>query len=266
MGPTFVQRVQQDTGADVVTIARAYVVAREVCQAGDIWNTIEALDNKLPATAQQTMMFEVSRVLRHACYWLIDRFGDELDIVEAVDHLKEGMALIYSRVFSFVSPLARERLKKVAGEQVRLGAPDKLARKMSELLLSRGGLDISDLARIHKKDTVETAKMYSDLSDRLGFIWLNRCVEDLEVEGRWQAVARSNLRDEFYRLRRELAGALLRRRGNKSPAEVFEAWLATNIDAVRQFDAVLAEMRLRPESDFAVLSVAAQEIRKLTNQ
>ena len=91
-------------------------------------------------------------------------------------------------------------------------------------------------------------------------------VEDLEVEGRWQAVARSNLRDEFYRLRRELAGALLRRRGNKSPAEVFEAWLATNIDAVRQFDAVLAEMRLRPESDFAVLSVAAQEIRKLTNQ
>ena len=32
MGPAFVKRVQVDTGADIVTIARAYVVAREVCQ------------------------------------------------------------------------------------------------------------------------------------------------------------------------------------------------------------------------------------------
>jgi glutamate dehydrogenase len=266
MGPTFVQRVQQDTGADVVTIARAYVVAREVCQASDIWHTIEALDNRLPATAQQTMMFEVSRILRHACYWLIDRYGDDLDIVETVEYLKSGMATVYARVYSFVSPVAKERLKKITEEQIRLGAPEKLARKMSGLLLSRGGLDIVDLAKIHKKDTVETAKLYSDLSDRLGFIWLNRCVEDLEVEGRWHAIARSNLRDELYLLRRELAGTLLSRRSKKSPVETFAAWLETNASAVRQFDAVLAEMKLRPESDFAVLSVAAQQIRKLISQ
>jgi glutamate dehydrogenase len=266
MGPTFVQRVQQDTGADVVTIARAYVVAREICHASDIWRTIEALDNELPATAQQTMMFEVSRILRHACYWLIDRFGDELDIVDAVEHLKEGMATIYARAYSFVSPVAKERLKLIPEEQVNLGAPDKLARKMSGLLLTRGGLDITDLAKIHRKDTVETARMYSNLSDRLGFIWLNRCVEDLEVEGRWQAIARSNLRDEFYQLRRELAGRLLSRRSKKPPVEMFEAWLKKNEIAVRQFDVVLAEMRLRQQSDFAVLSVAVQEIRKLTNQ
>ena len=47
---------------------------------------------------------------------------------------------------------------------------------------------------------------------------------------------------------------------------MFEAWLKKNEIAVRQFDAVLAEMQLRELSDFAVLSVAAQEIRNLTNQ
>ena len=263
MGPAFVQRMQQDTGADVVTIARAYIVAREVCKAVDIWNTIEELDNKLPATVQQDMMFEVSRILRHACYWLIDRFGSDLDIVASVDMLKDGMATIYSRMFSFISLVSKNRLKKVSQLHVKRGAPEKLARKMSALLLTRGGLDITDLAQTYRKDTVETAKMYSVMSDRLGFIWLNRCVEDLDVQGRWQALARSNLRDEFYQLRRNLVGTLLNSRSKKTPEQAFEAWLEKNTQAVHKFDLVLSDMKLRSEIDFAMLSVASQELRKL---
>ena len=265
MGPAFLKRVQVDTGADTVTIARAYVVAREVTQARDIWHTIEALDNKIPATIQQEMMFDVSRILRHASYWLIDRYGDDLDIVKAVDHLKQGMATIHSRANRIVSGAGKERQKKAAQEYIRDGVPEKLARKMAALLLTRGGLDITDLANLHKKDYVETAKMYAKLSDRLGIIWLNRCVESLEVEGRWQAIARSNLRDEFYRIRREILFDLLKRRSRGTLLEIFESWMERNSPAVKKFDAILAEMRLRNDVDFATLTVAAQELRKLSD-
>ena len=265
MGPAFVKRMQNDTGADVVTIARAYVVAREVCQASDIWRTTESLDNDIPATVQQTVMFEVSRILRHACYWLIDRFGDDLDIVKAVEHLKPGMATIYSKAFSFVSGSTRKRLKRATADIAALGVPETLARKMSALLLTRGGLDISDLAQMQRKDVVQTARLYATLSERLGFIWLNRSIEDLEVEGRWQAAARSNLRDEFYRVRRGLAGDLLQSRSKLEPVQVFEKWLNKHAAAVRKLDTVLTEMKLRQDIDFATLSVAAQELRKLTS-
>ncbi|MEX2495928.1 MAG: NAD-glutamate dehydrogenase, partial [Woeseia sp.] len=199
MGPAFVQRMQHDTGAATVTIARAYIVAREVTQANDIWRSIEALDNEVPATVQQSMMFEVSRILRHACYWLIDRFGEELDIVTAADHLKAGMAIIYARVFGIVIGSSKNRQRLVTAENVRMGVPEKLARKMAALLLTRGGLDIADLAKLCNRDVVRTARMYSLLSDRLGLVWLHRSVEGRSVDGRWQALARSNLRDEFYR-------------------------------------------------------------------
>jgi glutamate dehydrogenase len=265
MGPAFLKRVQVDTGADTVTIARAYVVAREVCQARDIWHTIEALDNKIPATLQQEMMFQVSRVLRHACYWLIERYGDDLDIVKAVDHLKHGMATIYSRAPGIVSGAGKQRQKSAAEDYMRNGVPEKLAKKMASLLLTRGALDITDLAILHNKDDAETAKMYADLSDRLGIIWMNRCVEDLEVEGRWQAIARSNLRDEFYRIRREIVIDLLKGRRRGTPLELFNRWLERNSLAIRKFDAILAEMRLRNDVDFATLSVAAQELRKLSD-
>ena len=263
MGPAFVKRMESDTGADVVTISQAYVVAREICQASAIWRTIESLDNEVPATVQQTMMFEVSRILRHACYWLIDRFGDELDIVDAVAHLKTGMATIYSKAFGSISSVSRERIRSASAEFIRLGAPEKLARSMSALLLTRGGLDIADLAQNHGRDVIKTAEMYSSISDRLGIIWLSRCVEDLEVEGRWQAAARSNLRDEFYRVRRDLSDDLLERRSKLKPAQLFDKWLHSNATSVRKLDTILGEMRLREGIDFATLSVAAHELRKL---
>jgi glutamate dehydrogenase len=263
MGPAFVQRLQHDTGAGDVTIARAYVVAREVTQASEIWRAIEALDNQVPATVQQSMMFEVSRILRHACYWLIDRFGQDLDIVSAVEHLKPGLATIYARVFGIVIGPSKDRQRLVTAENVRLGVPEKLARKMAALLLTRGGLDIADLARIFNRDVVDTARMYSVLSERLGLVWLHRSVENLAVEGRWQALARSNLRDEFYRIRRDLSANLLRTRSKAQPEALLENWTTRNSAGIRKLDAILAEMKLRQEIDFATLSVAAQELRKL---
>jgi glutamate dehydrogenase len=86
------------------------------------------------------------------------------------------------------------------------------------------------------------------------------------VQGRWQAIARSNLRDEFYQVRRELSAALLKRRSKSKPVEVFETWLEDNAAAVRKLDGILAEMKLRPEIDFATLSVASQELRRLTSE
>ncbi len=263
MGPTYVKRMQNDTGANVVTIARAYVVAREVCQARSIWQTIESLDNKIAARLQHHMMFEVSRILRHACYWLINRYGDDLDIVQAVEHLKSGLTTVYSRSNSIVVGAGKERQRKATADLLALGVPDSLARSMAGLLLTRGGLDIADLAVVHKRSALETARMYATLSQRLGIVWLHRSVENLAVDGRWQAIARANLRDEFYAVRRELSQKLLRRRSKLGPLKLFESWVKQNADAIAKYDTILREMQLREGVDFATLSVAAQELRRL---
>ena len=263
MGPAFVKRIQQDTNANIVTIARAFVVAREVCQASQIWRTIEGLDNEIPATLQHHMMFEVSRVLRHACYWLIDRYGDDLDIVEAVEHLKAGLATVYSRSHKIVVGAGKERQRKATADLLNMGVPEALARKMAGLLLTRGGLDITDLSVVYKRDALETARMYALLSQRLGVVWLHRSVENLAVDGRWQAMARGNLRDDFYAVRRELASTLLQRRSRLSPTQLFEKWVKQNAGPITKYDSVLHEMQLRAEVDFATLSVASQELRRL---
>ena len=194
-----------------------------------------------------------------------ERYGDDLDIVDAVEQLKKPMATLYSKALKIVIGPAKARQKQAAMDYAAEGVPEKLARRMSSLLLTRGGLDIADLANRYKKDVMETGRMYAQMSDRLGIVWMNRGVESLEVEGRWQALARSNLRDDFYRIRRDFAVTLLSGRSRKSPEEIFQNWIDTNATAVRKFDAILAEMEQRQDIDFATLSVAAQELRKLTD-
>ena len=263
MGPAFVKRTQADTGASIITTARAYEVARIICRARPLLKEIEALDHIISAKAQMLMMFEISRTLRHACYWLIEQYGEDLDVVKTVDRLKAGMAKIYARSSSYVSKASQARIGKARQKWVDMGVPEKLAGKIALLLLTRAALDIVDLAADRKRDVIESARLYSAFNDGLGLQWLHNSAEDLSVSGRWQAMARNNLREDFFRLRRELGDKLLTRRGTRDSRDVAERWLEKHESEVAKFRLTLEEMKLRENIDFATLSVAAQELRNL---
>lgn len=124
-------------------------------------------------------------------------------------------------------------------------------------------LDITDLAVTYKRDIMEAAKVYSIFNEKLGLFALHSGAEDLEVRGRWQAMARSNLRDELYLIRRDMAALLLKKRSKKSIEQIVGEWLQQRSVRVERFKSMLDEMKLRGDVDFASLSVASQELREL---
>ena len=209
------------------------------------------------------MLFDISRTLRHACYWLVDRYGDGLEIVASVERLKAPMQRVYKGANRIVVGTGKKRQRIAAAELAGKNVPEGLARKMAGLLLTRGALDIADLSVDYGTDVMDTARMYARLSERLGIVWLHRNTENLIVEGRWQAMARSNLRDEFYSARRDLAVRILQACRDTMPLDDYEDWMTAHEPAVRKYDGILAEMKLRGGADFATLSVAAQELRRL---
>ncbi len=263
MGPSFVKRVQDDTDADIVTIARAYTVARKICRTGSLFKTIESLDNEIPAKAQLSMMFEVSRTLRHACYWLIEQFGNDLDIETAVLRIKDGMTAVYARTGSTLSPNARKRHDEAAAEYTGMGVSEQLGNRMSALLLTRVALDMADLAFRYDRDALGVAKLYASFNHHLGLFWLHSGAEDLKVHGRWQAMARGNLREELFHLRRELAEHFLTSRSKQDLSVQVDKWIAQHSAGVSSFRGMVDEIKLRGEFDFATLSVAVQKLRNL---
>jgi glutamate dehydrogenase len=71
VGPSFVADVAAQTGAKPSEIVRAYLVARDAASLRDVWEAIEALDNRVPAACQVAMLRDSIVLLRHLVAGLV---------------------------------------------------------------------------------------------------------------------------------------------------------------------------------------------------
>ena len=75
------------SGAPPPTIARAYLVARDVFALRALWTGIEALDNKVPAAAQYRMLRATQRLLERAVLWFVRQSRGSIDIAAETERV-----------------------------------------------------------------------------------------------------------------------------------------------------------------------------------
>jgi glutamate dehydrogenase len=106
--------------------------------------------------------------------------------------------------------------------------------------------------------------VYFGVGARLGLDWIHTQVEALPIDGNWQAVARSGLRDSVFHSQRLLTQKVLGQSGRISPGSRIDSWVAANADTLAQWERMQADMRTAGKADFATLSVGAETLRRLT--
>jgi glutamate dehydrogenase len=265
MGPVFVTRAQEETGADPAVIARAYSIAREIFTMRGLWFEIEALDNKVSAAVQYGMFYRAARLLRHTSYWLLRERGRNLHIENTVRELKPGVEALTDQIDEVLEGAARERHDAVHAELAGSAVPEKLARRIARLSMLEPALDIVALAASEKISVIEVARVYFDLGVVLGLDWLHTQIDGLSVDGTWQATARTGLRDAAMRAHRELAQQVLRMRGARRSTERLELWSAQREATLAVWKRTLTEMRAVGTADFATLTVGVDAVRSLSS-
>jgi len=263
MGPVFPIRAQEDTGADIGRIARAYTIAREITDMRDLWSDIERLDNKVPASLQHRMLYASGRLLRYLTYWVIANRKGSLDIERAVSALEPGLKELMSKLPGLLVGIEAEHYES-ALQQLRVdGAPDALARRVAGLGAGQAGIDIVDAAGQRGIPVERAARVYFGLGAELGIDWIRSEIERLGVDGHWQSVARSTLREESYSLQRSLAAEVLGSAGSREPAAAVADWIKARPRRCENLRRTMQEMRSVDGTDFATLSVALQAVRRL---
>ncbi|MGH8137229.1 MAG: NAD-glutamate dehydrogenase [Steroidobacteraceae bacterium] len=265
MGPAFVPRAQEDTGAEPAQIARAYTAAREIFDMRTTWTEIEALDTKVPAKLQYSMAFQTSRLLRHVTYWLLAHRKRELHVDAAVAEFRRGVRQLEAEIVHVLGGSDRERFEKVRQEHVEAGVPADLAARIASLGAHNAALDIVETATAHGVGVAEAARAYFEVGARVGLDWLREQIEQLSVEGPWQAIARTGLRDAAMRIHRRLAERVLSRKDQGTAHARVAAWAEAGNEELAHWQRTLAEMRASGASDFASLSVGVEAVRKLTD-
>jgi glutamate dehydrogenase len=262
MGPVFPVRAQDDTGRDPAAIARAYTIAREVFAVRDIWAQIEALDNRIPATVQYTAMSQTSRLLRHMSYWLLENQRENLDIERLVRRYAAPVRELWHELNSVLSASARARLGAQRSLLIEQHVPEQLATRIASVETLNCALDLVEVAMAARVRVGYAAKAYFDLGERIGLSWIKEQIESLPVEGHWQAVARSTVRDNLYALQRRITGAVLKCKGRDAAARV-DHWSRRHTVAMESLKRIVVDLRTGLAPDFATLSVVLQAVRRL---
>ena len=266
MGSTFILRMQEDTGETPAQIAKAYTISREVLDARELWAAIDALDLKVPESAQLEALMGIWHLQRNMTRWLLNRPGENLNIAEKVERYAGGVAALRKAMAEVLPAGARAELLADLARWQQLGFPEDLARAFASLPFLAYALDIVEVAIEKGLSVIDVATAYFGLSDALHTKWLMDGVEALPVEGRWHAQARGVLRDELQAQQRALVGQVLAAAApGMSPQALVEQWLGRDDATLKYTLGMFADMRNLRGMDYPTLSVAVRRLAQIAS-
>ncbi len=257
-GISFDHRMTEDTGASVVDVTRAWLVAREVLEFPSLWAEIDALAGHIPLDTQLDLFLDCRRMAERAALWLLRHRRPPIDVAAAVDQFKPGLGEL-SRVLEpvLVGRMA-DVVHSVEASRLTAGVPERLAERATVWPLLHTGFDLVEIAAAHDLAIRDVAAVEWAIFDRLDLAWLWDGIGLLPRSDRWQTQARSAVRDDMLTGLTELTGAVIDSAGGS-----VDVWLEANERSVGRAQAMFREIRRAESYDLTTLSVALRQLRNL---
>ena len=262
-GITFAFRAQEETGASVPEIVRAYTVAREVFGFAQLWADIAALDNQVPTRAQTELYLECRRLIDRVVRWLLQSRRTALDVAEEIERFGPAVATLSAQIPQLLRGVELAWLRGRVQQLTAPGVPEELAERVASLLAGFSLLDVVEIARAGNRSPEVVAPVYFALSERFGVDAMLTQITALPRSDRWQALARSALRYDLYAVLADLTAGVLAETEEADPDERIAAWERDNAEGLARARLTLDEIAAVENTDLATLSVALRTIRTL---
>ncbi|MEU1810210.1 NAD-glutamate dehydrogenase [Micromonospora aurantiaca (nom. illeg.)] len=262
-GISFVFRVVEETAASAADVLRAYVVVREVFGLRDLWDAVEALDNKVSPELQTAVYLDTRRLLDRAVRWLVTNRRSPIDVPAEIARLRDGVARLLPDLEHRFWGTEREAIAAHIESLVGRGLPRDLAEQATRLMYSFGLLDIVETAQGTGRDVSEVASVYFVLSDRFRVDALLSKISLLPREDRWQTLARMALRYDLYAALAALTAEVLGSTPEDvPPVERVQEWEQANATSIHRAHRAMGEFD-ESRADLSALSVLLRQIRTL---
>ncbi|MFG3340140.1 NAD-glutamate dehydrogenase [Glycomyces sp. NPDC048151] len=261
-GTTFLFRIADETGADVVDVIRAYVIIRDAFGLPGLWRRIEALDNQVPQAAQIAGMLVIRRLLDRGVRWLVQHRRGQLDVAAESERLRPGLAVLQPRLPELLHDSEAVGFEEFADQLEEQGMPAEIARDASAPIFGFGLVDVVECARLNETDLGETAEVYYGIAATVHLDSILNEISALPRTNRWQTLARSALRYDLYGAMAGLTASVMAAKPGTDPAEAVESWAERNAAEIERIHEATTEAA-RSDEKLAVLSVSLRQIRSL---
>jgi glutamate dehydrogenase len=262
VGPTFVSEMVEQTGMGAADVARAYLIVRDAFGLRLLWEGIEALDNKVPAAVQTSMILETNRLMRRAIPWMLLNGAHPLAMTAEVKRLSPCVEALAGAMSQVLSAEAQAALKARAAALKAEGVPADLAKRIAGLPVLAAATDVSLIAHETGRKVEEVASVHFAIGEKLGIDWLRNRAAEVPTENHWQRQALSAIVDDLYGLQGRLAARVLAGQGS-TVTELLDGWLTGRSGPMERIHTLLSELGGIAKLDIAMLAVANRQLRGL---
>jgi glutamate dehydrogenase len=264
VGIAFVDEVGEATGAGPAQVTLAYVAAREILGARELWSQIEALDNLASAQTQGELLVEVSRLIERVTTWLLHEHAG-VEPQALVTKYRAGVQELRGDLSSLLTKSEHAALMERARGWTQAGVTESLAERLAGLQYLLPAVDIVRVAELARVTLAEAGQLYFKVGRKFGFEWLRTATRALPTRRAWDRQAVAALRDELFASQREVALAILTSTpADQDGAARLQAWGAAHHAALARSEHLVAELRATQTHDFAMLTVASRQLESLS--
>jgi glutamate dehydrogenase len=256
-GISFDHRITEQSGSNVVDIARAWVAARDITGLAHLWEEIEALGAEVKLDVQLDLLLEARRMTERSVLWLLRRRRPPLDIDTTVKEFAGSMRVLSTRFDDVLRGQLGAITHSTWASRLAAGVNESLAERSAVWPLLHTAFDIIDISARFQTDLVTVAGLYWELFDALDLLWLWDGVGSLPRSTRWETQARAALRDDLLIGLADLTEDVIRSGAN------VDVWMAKNDRAVSRLTAMFREVRRGETFDITTLTVGLRQLRNL---
>ena len=262
-GITFVSRLQAETGAGAAGIVGAYRAARGVAGASARWRGIESLSGDVSADVLNELLTGVDELVETLTRWFIARRATG-GILELIDRYGPGFAKIADEIRLMGPKQWRNRLERKVRRLTDRGVPEQLAVHHVYQVELVHAPDIIDVAAGTGRSLVDAGRAFYRVGQVFHIDWLERQIETLPAETRWQRWAALSIEQELMRLRRAIVERILAADvGDGDIDAAFAAFAeSTEVEQAR-LSRLISAIRKDGVSDVATVVVAIRQIETL---
>ncbi|RUR13195.1 NAD-glutamate dehydrogenase [Legionella sp. km772] len=265
MGFTYVYRLQEETGASVALIVRAYMIARTVLDLESIWKQIEELGTKISAQKQIEMMMYYVRLSRRVTRWFIRAQRRLQDVTQTIKLYSEGIKELKQSMPAVFGEDNREQYKQQYQSLIHDGIPAALAH---ELTVTRGlfaAPDLIEIAHLKGLSIPKIAEIYFGIEEYLDIAWLRTQIIIHTTENNWESLSREALRDDLDWQQRQLTAGIIGFDGKaKDLNACLEAWGGLHRDLIERWRFIVNDLKSSSVLTYTMYFVAVRELLDLT--
>ena len=266
MGITFISRFEDELRANISQIVLAFWAAYKLLNMDDTLLRINALDNSVSADVQVYMLISLKKSLERLTRWILRNVRSEEQVGELVSNYRDSVQILLDNIVTILPANDYSKTQSLDLWLIEHSVPQDFARFIARSNTYPQLLDIAMIAKDTGHELLAVAKNYFYAGRVLRFDWLRKCLIALPEHNKWQALSRSALLADGYKLYSTLVRKAIKYATSATDERFVSNWIKDDVDCVKQINTMFDELHNYKNLDLAMLSAVVRELTVMFSQ